>query len=182
MPVLTLQRPDDLSEPLELLDEGARQVLVLLPETRRADSMLILVEPSAAARDATLAAVASLARHLTIDVTMLVHVDEKTGRGARYRELLDLRNTSLRSHGLDIRTETYHGPLRDAVEARQSSRGQVLLVIGFATSTSNSRLIGEVKEVLESSPPAALILVSGRAERDLRETARVSHRTAAAAR
>jgi sulfate/thiosulfate transport system ATP-binding protein len=182
MPILTLQRPGDLSEPLELLDEGARQVLVLPPENRRADRMLILVEPSAAARDATLAAVASLARHLTIEVTMLVHVDEKSGRGARYRELLDLRNTSLRSHGLDIRTETYHGSLRDAVEARQSSPGQVLLVIGFATSTSNSRLIEEVKEVLESSPPAALILVSGRAERDLRKTARVSPRAAASAR
>ena len=182
MPVLALQRPGDLSEPLELLDEGARQVLVLLPGNRRAERMLILVEPSAVARDATLAAVASLARHLTIDVTMLVHVDEKSGRGARYRELLDLRNTSLRSHGLDIRTETYHGSLRDAVAARQSSPGQVLLVIGLATSTNNNRLIGEVKEVLEESPPAALILVSGRAERDLRKRAPVSTQAAAAAR
>ena len=182
MPVLALQRPGDLSEPLELLDEGARQVLVLLPGNRRADRMLILVEPSAVARDATLAAVASLARHLTIDVTMLVHVDEKSGRGARYRELLDLRNTSLRSHGLDIRTETYYGSLRDAVAARQSRPGQVLLVIGLATSTNNNRLIGEVKEVLEESPPAALVLVSGRAERDVRKSAPVSTRAAVTAR
>jgi sulfate transport system ATP-binding protein len=182
MPVLALQRPGDLSEPLELLDEGARQVLVLLPGNRRAERMLILVEPSAVARDATLAAVASLARHLTIDVTMLVHVDEKSGRGARYRELLDLRNTSLRSHGLDIRTETYCGSLRAAVAARQSSPGQVLLVIGLATSTNNNRLIGEVKEVLKESPPAALILVSGRAERDLRKPSLVSTQAATAAR
>jgi sulfate transport system ATP-binding protein len=182
MPVLGLPQPDDLSEPLALLEQGARQVLILLPESQRAERMLILVEPSPVARDATLAAVASLARHLTIDVTMLVHIDEKSGRGARYRDLLDLRNTSLRSHGLDVRTETYHGSLTHAVATRQSSPGQVLLVIGLASPTHDSRLIVEVKGVLKESPPAALVLVSGRAERALRKAAPVSTQTAASAR
>jgi hypothetical protein len=36
--------------------------------------------------------------------------------------------------------------------------------------------------VLKESPPAALVLVSGRAERDLRKSAPVSTRAAAAAR
>lgn len=166
MPIVSLGQTDDLSEPLELLDEGARQVLVLLRAGQLPKRMLILVEPSATARDATLAAAASLARHLTIDVTMLVYVDKKSGRGSRYRELLDLRNTSLRSHGLDIRTETYHGSLRDAVASRQSSDEQVLLVAGLASL--EGRLLGSVKEIVTETPLAGLVLVSGRAEREAR--------------
>ncbi|HLU07381.1 MAG TPA: ABC transporter ATP-binding protein [Woeseiaceae bacterium] len=180
MPVVSLRQADDLSEPLGLLDEGARQVLVLLHAGQRAERMLILVEPSATARDATLAAAASLARHLTIDVTMLVHVDKKSGRGTRYRELLDLRNTSLRSHGLDIRTETYHGSLRDAVAARQSSPGQVLLVAGLASL--DGRLLGSLKEIVRETPPAGLVLVSGRAEREARKQATMSRQYIALAR
>lgn len=182
MPALALKVKDDLSEAVKLLDDGARQVLVLLPGNHRVERMLILVEPSAIARDATLAAVASLARHLTIDVTMLVYVDEKTGRGTRYRDLLDLRNTSLKSHGLDIRTETYHGSLSDAFAERQSSSGGVLLVLGLASTTDSNRLVGEVEQILTRAPPAALILVSGRAERDLRRSVRQSTQAAVAAR
>ncbi|HEX7719817.1 MAG TPA: ABC transporter ATP-binding protein [Woeseiaceae bacterium] len=171
MPALGLKNNGNLAEALNLLEDGARQVLVLSPQNGPVERMLILVEPSAIARDATLAAVASLARHLSIDVTMLVHVDEETGRGTRYRDLLDLRNTSLKSHGLDIRTETYHGSLCDAIAARQSSSGGVLLVLGLASTTDKNRLIGEVEQVLKEAPPAALILVSGRVERNLRRSA-----------
>ena len=180
MPVVSLQRMDDLSEALGLLGDGARQVLVLLQAGRRVERMLILVEPSASARDATLAAAASLARHLTIDVTMLVHVDRSSGRGTRYRELLDLRNTSLRSHGLDIRTETYHGSLRDAVAVRQSSPGEVLLVAGLASL--DGRLLCSLKRIVMETPPAGLVLVSGRSEREARRQASDSMQAAALAR
>jgi sulfate transport system ATP-binding protein len=181
LPILELNSSNDLAGPLELLDRGARQVLALLPGDRRPDRMLIYVEPSSAGRDAALAAAASLARHLTIDVAMLMRDDERAFRGPRYRELLDLRNASLRLHGLDIRTESFSSSFRDAVDARQSSDARALLVLGLASPASDSRLIGELELLLARSPPVALLLVSGRSEHDLRKViAPVPHATMAA--
>jgi sulfate/thiosulfate transport system ATP-binding protein len=170
LPVVALQSPDDLLEPLDLLDRGARQVLAMLPGERRPERMLIHVEPGSAGRDAALAAAASLARHLTIDVAILVRDDERHSRGARYRELLDLRNASLKLHGLDIRTETFDGSLKAALAERQASSGPVLLVLGLTSPASGSRLIPDLESVLQEAPPAALLLVNGRGELDLRKT------------
>jgi hypothetical protein len=167
LPVVTLDRAVDLGEPLGMLERGARQVLVVGDGQAQVERMLIYVEPSSSGRDAALAAAASLARHLTIDVAMLVRDEEKSESGGCYRDLLDLRNASLRLHGLDIRTETFRGSVRDAIKERLASSDEpTLLVVGLTSPERCSDLIDELRELLSSSPPAALVLVSGRDERE----------------
>ena len=128
LPIVELGSDASVANALELLEQGARQVLVLVGGEPRVERMLIYVEPSSFGRDAVLSAVASLARHLPIDVGMLVR-DEEDGS---YRDLLDLRDVSLRVHGLDIRTETFRGSATEAVRERlMTSDEQTLLVIGL---------------------------------------------------
>ena len=68
--------------------------------------MLIYVEPSSSGRDAALAAAASLARHLTIDVAMLVRDDERSRAAAATATCSICVTRRCVLHGLDIRTET----------------------------------------------------------------------------
>ena len=83
------------------------------------------------------AAAASLARHLPIDVGMLVRDEDEDGS---YRDLLDLRDVSLRVHGLDIRTETFRGSATEAVRERLvTSDEQTLLVIGLTRAGALQR-------------------------------------------
>jgi hypothetical protein len=129
--------------------------------------MLIYVEPSSCGRDAALAAAASLARHLTIDVAMLVRDEEKSVSGGCYRDLLDLRNASLRLHGLDIRTETFRGSAPNAIKERlASSDERTLLVIAHLRSGAaiSSTICASCSR---PSPPAAVLFVSGRDEQDV---------------
>jgi hypothetical protein len=170
LPVVTLDRAVDLGEPLGMLERGARQVLVVGDGQAQVERMLIYVEPSSSGRDAALAAAASLARHLTIDVAMLVRDEEKSESGGCYRDLLDLRNASLRLHGLDIRTETFRGAARDAIKERLASSDEpTLLVLGLTSPERCSDLVDELRELLSSSPPAAVLLVSGRDVQDQRK-------------
>jgi hypothetical protein len=159
LPIIKLGPDADVANALELLERGARQVLVLTAPEPRADRMLIYVEPSSFGRDAVLSAVASLARHLPIDVGMLVREDED----GSYRDLLDLRDVSLRVHGLDIRTETFRGNATDAVRERlMTSDEQTLLVIGLTAPERCSDLIDDLQRLLRDTPPAAVLFVSGR--------------------
>ena len=136
LPIVELGPDASVANALELLEQGARQVLVLVGGEPRVERMLIYVEPSSFGRDAVLSAVASLARHLPIDVGMLVR-DEEDGS---YRDLLDLRDVSLRVHGLDIRTETFRGNATDAVRERLvTSDEQTLLVIGLVRAGALQR-------------------------------------------
>jgi hypothetical protein len=163
LPVVALDGNDQLAEALWLLEQGARQVLAAGPGTQQVERMLIYVEPSSCGRDAALAAAASLARHLTIDVTMLVRDEERSITGGCYRDLLDLRNASLRLHGLDIRTETFRGSVKDVIRERLvTSDEQTLLVIGLTSPERCSDLIEDLRELLKESPPAAALFVSGR--------------------
>jgi hypothetical protein len=144
---------------LELLERGARQVLLLASPEPHIERMLIYVEPSSFGRDSVLSASASLARHLPIDVGMLVRDEEDEG----YRDLLDLRNISLRQHGLDIRTETFRGKATDAVRERLvTSDEQTLLVVGLSAPERCSELIEDLQKLLREQPPAAVLFVSGR--------------------
>jgi ABC-type uncharacterized transport system ATPase subunit len=168
LPVVALDRGADLSAPLGMLERGARQVLAVGAGQAQVERMLIYVEPSSSGRDAALAAAASLARHLTIDVAMLVRDEEKSESGGCYRDLLDLRNASLRLHGLDIRTETFRGRVRDAIQERLASSDEpTLLVIGLTSPERCSDLIDDLRELLGSGPPAAVLFVSGRDEQEL---------------
>jgi ABC-type Fe3+/spermidine/putrescine transport system ATPase subunit len=163
LPILQLDSAANVGNALELLERGARQVLVLTNEEPRLDRMLIYVEPSSFGRDAVLSAVASLARHLPIDVGMLVRDEEDVHAGGSYRDLLDLREVSLRVHGLDIRTETFRGNATDALRERLvTSDEQTLLVIGLSTPERCSDLIDDLQGLLREQPPAAVLFVSGR--------------------
>ena len=168
LPVVTLDTSADLGEPLGMLERGARQVLAVGRADTQVERMLIYVEPSSCGRDAALAAAASLARHLTIDVAMLVRDEEKSESGGCYRDLLDLRNASLRLHGLDIRTETFRGSVHDAIEERLASSDEpTLLVIGLTSPERCSDLVDDLRELLRTSPPVAVLFVSGRDEQEL---------------
>jgi len=159
LPIVELGSEASVANALELLEQGARQVLVLVGGEPRVERMLIYVEPSSFGRDAVLSAVASLARHLPIDVGMLVR-DEEDGS---YRDLLDLRDFSLRVHGLDIRTETFRGSATEAVRERlMTSDEQTLLVIGLSAPERCSDLIDDLQRLLKEQPPAAVLFVSGR--------------------
>jgi sulfate transport system ATP-binding protein len=172
LPVVTLDPDADLGEALVLLEQGARQVLAVGDGRQQIERMLIYVEPSSCGRDAALAASASLARHLTIDVTMLVRDDERSMSGGCYRDLLDLRNTSLRLHGLDIRTETFRGNVPQVIRERlASSDEQTLLVIGLTSPERCSDLVDDLKQLLRESPPAAVLFVSGRDEQEAQTAA-----------
>jgi hypothetical protein len=170
LPIVALGSDADLAGALDLLARGARQVLATVAEEPRVERMLIYVEPSSQGRDAALAAAASLARHLTIDVAMLVRDEERPiGSVGRYRDLLELRNTALRQHGLDIRTESFRGRPVDALKERLlTSEEPTLLVIGLTSPERCSDLLDGVRELLQTTPPAAVLLVSGREEQDAR--------------
>ena len=165
LPIIQLGADASVAPALALLERGARQVLALTNSEPRIERMLIHVEPSSFGRDAVLSAVASLARHLPIDVGMLVRDEEDSHAGGSYRDLLDLREISLRVHGLDIRTETFRGKATEAVRERLvTSDEQTLLVIGLTAPERCSDLIDELQRLLKETPPAAVLFVSGRDE------------------
>jgi ABC-type Fe3+/spermidine/putrescine transport system ATPase subunit len=173
LPVVKLGRGAELTDALELLERGARQVLAIGDGEQQVERMLIYVEPSSCGRDAALAAAASLARHLTIDVAMLVRDDERSmSGGGCYRDLLDLRNASLRLHGLDIRTETFRGSVQQVVRERLASSDEhTLLVIGLTSPERCSDLVEDLRSLLTDSPPAAVLFVSGRDDQEESQTA-----------
>ncbi|HEX7237905.1 MAG TPA: ABC transporter ATP-binding protein [Gammaproteobacteria bacterium] len=159
LPILAADSTANVATALDLLARGARQVLMLASPEPRVDRMLLYVEPSSFGRDSVLAAAASLARHLPIDVGMLVRDEGDDG----YRDLLDLRNISLHQHGLDIRTETFRGNATDAVRERLvTSEEQTLLVIGLSAPERCSDLVDDLQKLLHEQPPAAVLFVSGR--------------------
>jgi hypothetical protein len=163
LPIIALDAELNVAPALELLERGARQVLALATQEPQVERMLIYVEPSSFGRDSVLAAAASLARHLPIDVGMLVREEEGGAAGGGYRDLLDLRDISLKAHGLDIRTETFRGNVADAVRERLvTSDEPALLVIGLSTPERCSDLIDDLQRLLREQPPAAVLFVSGR--------------------
>jgi len=84
---------------------------------------------------------------------------------ACYRDLLDLRNESLRLHGLDMRTEMFRGDTVAAIRERLlTSDEQTLLVIGLTSPERCNDLVDELRVLLRSQPPAAVLFVSGRDE------------------
>ena len=159
LPILAADATASIATALDLLARSARQVLMLTAPEPQIERMLIYVEPSSFGRDSVLAAAASLARHLPIDVGMLVRDEEDDG----YRDLLDLRNVSLNQHGLDIRTETFRGSATEAVRERLvTSDEQTLLVIGLSAPERCSELVEDLQKLIREQPPAAVLFVSGR--------------------
>lgn len=180
LPVVGIKGPQDLAAITDLFARGARQVLALPPVSDSIDRMLICTDPIAAARDSALAAAASIARHLDVDAAMSLRCSNFPRRAARYKELLDLRNESLRRHGIDIRTESYTGTLADAIAAAGTSAQHTLLVIGLNSPTGDSRLYRDLRHWLTTSLPAGLLLVIARSPQPIHRAADTSYLAAAA--
>ena len=81
-----------------------------------------------------------------------------------------MRNVSLRLHGLDIRTETFRGDVIQVIKERLASTDeQTLLVIGLTSPERCSDLVDDLSGLLQTSPPAAVLFVSGRDQAEEQE-------------
>lgn len=84
--------------------------------------------------------VASLARHLNAETTLVTIVDpvaSRRDRAAAFRRLLDARADVLATHGLDLRTELHAGTAAMQMQALVSGPEPALLVIGTAGSPAD---------------------------------------------
>src|SRR5690606_665834 len=77
------------------------------------------------------------------------------------RDLLDIRHAALRAHGVDVRTESFHGGVVEAIGARLDPAVHTLLLIGV--TSMSSVLIDELRTALAFNTPAATLIVRGSA-------------------
>jgi hypothetical protein len=163
--VTSMRRGDTVSM-LDLVQRGARQVLAVDEAVEGIEQMLIWTDGSVQARSRTLATASSLARHLTLEVTMLLARSDRSGHEAGYKSLLDLRDIALREHRFDIRTETFAGTLEQALAAREAQMSSVLLVAGITPGLHGGGAPAELTAALEAVRPGALLVVAGRSPYD----------------
>ena len=159
---------------LGLLERGACRVLAVRAGGPVPTRMLLHVEPGSGARDEALRTAACLARHLALEVTMLVAETAERAGETRFRELLDIRDASLARHGLDVRTETFRGPLDAALRARADADDATLLVLGLRTARAAAEPSAADAAWLRDAPAAAVVLVTGRDRPSPRASAPVS--------
>lgn len=164
LPVVALDATDALSGAVHLLREGASQVLAVSGGDEPVRRMLIYTQPSRPARDGALSAMGSLLRHMNVDATLLVPADERFMYGARYRDLLDIRDTALRTHGVDVRTEGFRGDIIDDLETRLRLPVPTLLLVGVTSSMSGSGLIDGLAKLASAPSCAAILLTSVRGD------------------
>ncbi|HEY8518922.1 MAG TPA: ABC transporter ATP-binding protein [Gammaproteobacteria bacterium] len=168
LPVVPAGERQRVGPALELLERGARQVLLLGPDDRRLSRVLIHLQPSRAARDGALAAAGSLLRHLRADATLLVPAEERAVHGTSYRELLDLRNSALRLHGVDVRTETFRGSLEESLPRHLDPDASALLLVGLASLSAGRALLEEVEGLLAAHALVGVLIVCGGSEAEQR--------------
>src|SRR5690606_8838198 len=161
-PVIALAPQGGLSACAHLLDQGAGQVLGVRDGDQRVGRLLIYIQPTRAAREAALGAAATLLRHLAVDATLLVAGGQRRSLGgSSYRDLLDLRHSALRGHGVDVRTESFDGSLSAALRSRLSRDGATLLLLGITSTASARGMLEELDEALTATPLAAALIVCG---------------------
>jgi ABC-type Fe3+/spermidine/putrescine transport system ATPase subunit len=165
LPVVELARVRALSPAVQVVEQGAAQVLAVRPGSAPIERVLMYVQASRAARDGALSAAGSLLRHLAVDGTLLVPADDRSRHAPSYRQLLDLRSAALRLHGVDVRTQTFHGGLASAVRRRLATPpAATLLLVGLTSMAAGTSLLEELEGVLSESALAGVLLVCGRAE------------------
>src|SRR5690606_11946600 len=161
-PVIALAPHGGLNACAHVLDQGAGQVLGVRNAGQRVGRLLIYIQPTRAAREAALGAAATLLRHLAVDATLLVAGGRRRSLGgSSYRDLLDLRHSALRGHGVDVRTESFDGSLADALRSRLSEDGAALLLLGITSTASARGLLDELDAALAATPVAATLIVRG---------------------
>lgn len=166
--VVAMEDGHGLAGAARLLRAGASQVLAIGAGDRQAERLLIYTQPSRPARDGALSAAGSLLRHMNMDATLLVRADERFMYGRRYRYLLDIRESALRMHGVDVRTESFRGSILNELESRLQSCVPTLLLLGVTSTTSGSALIEGVERLTSRQACAAILLISARSDAEQR--------------
>ncbi|MEX2124326.1 MAG: ABC transporter ATP-binding protein [Woeseia sp.] len=164
LPVVELDEGHGLQIAARLLQDGASQVLIVGSDNRPAERLLIYAQPSRPARDSVLSTAGSLLRHMSVDSTLLVPADERSLYGARYRDLLDIRNAALQLHGVDVRTESFREGIADELRVRLRSAPSTMLLIGMTSSTSGSALIEALAALTKQCRFAAVLVTCARSD------------------
>ena len=119
-----------------LLERGAESVLVL-PRDAPAPRRVLIHWEDEQVRRATLAASASLLRHLAAEavyIGILPHGAADAQRPAGLRSLLDARSEAQAVHGLDMRTELHFGEVATGLSQRLAEAPEQLLILGVCGS------------------------------------------------
>ena len=130
-----------------LLEHGVEEILIL-PEHAPAPQRVLIHWTDESARSATLAASASVLRHLAAEAIYIDVLPEQTSTAERsfgIRALLDARSEARAAHGLEIRTELRFGVAAQALEQRLSESPGHMLIVGVA---STSQLTSELAALL----------------------------------
>ena len=116
-----------------LLRRGARDLLVLPPDARAPQRVLIHWSGEAA-RSATLAVSASMLRHVPAEAVYVgvVPGPEGAAQPQGMRELLDARSEAQAAHGLEMRTELHFGDAEQHLARRLAESSAQMLIIGVS--------------------------------------------------
>jgi hypothetical protein len=94
----------------------------------------------------------------------LVPADESSVYGARYRDLLDIRNAALQVYGVDVRTESFSGSIIDELRKRLLHPEATMLLIGVTSVASGRALIEELAGLLATRTFDAVLIACARSE------------------
>jgi sulfate transport system ATP-binding protein len=151
-------QPDVAKNVQWLLRHGATEVLVL-PRRSSLPERALIHWSDEAARRPTLAASASLLRHLTAEavyVAVLPSDDSTTKRSQAMRSLLDARSEAQAIHGLEMRTELRFGEPADELATRLNESAGQMLVLGVSTTSAQSASFGKLL-VMQASRPVLIV-------------------------
>jgi sulfate/thiosulfate transport system ATP-binding protein len=144
----------------QLLERGARQVLLVREADRPATQMLMWADGARAAREHMLSISASLLRYLPMEASMLVSEPRRGIRGGRYRMLLELRRAALEQHGIDMRTEFADpDPMAGVVARLRRAEQQFLMVVGLKSPRAARQMLDRVA-ALEAVRQLGAVLVT----------------------
>jgi sulfate/thiosulfate transport system ATP-binding protein len=124
-----------------LLEQGTEEILIL-PEHASSPQHVLIHWTAECARSATLAASASVLRHLAAEAIYMDVLPEQTpaaDRSVGIRALLDARSEARVAHGLEIRTEMQFGTAAQALERRLDESPGHMLILGIASEGQLAR-------------------------------------------
>ncbi|HZT04802.1 MAG TPA: ABC transporter ATP-binding protein [Steroidobacteraceae bacterium] len=145
------------SDAMWLLEQGVEEVLIL-PEHAPSLQRVLIHWTDESARRATLAASASVLRHIAAEAIYVDVLPEKTAAAERsfgFRDLLDARSEARVAHGLEIRTELRFGVAAQALTQLLDESAGHMLILGI---TNAAQLAGELAALL-TNPRWPVLLV-----------------------
>ncbi|MEP7242702.1 MAG: ABC transporter ATP-binding protein [Gammaproteobacteria bacterium] len=146
--------PDALKSIECLLERGAEEVLVMPPNAKSPQRVLIHWADETA-RPATLAVSASLLRHLSAEaiyVDVMPHSTPDAQRPHGMRALLDARSEAQAMHGLEMRTELRFGEVAGELSRQLAESSDQLLILGVSQISGLAERFGELLAVTPRFP------------------------------